>query len=383
MSDESFDVLIVGAGIVGLTQALASAEQRWRVAVIDRVKLTAECRDDFDSRVYAINHESQTLWTRLGVWPLLSRKTPYRQMQVWDQLGGGEIRFFAEEIAKTALGHIIEDHVIKAALIQKLKDYPNVHVFTEEKLTSLVPTEKGISLIGSRLFHAPLLIGADGAQSWVREQVGIALDAQPCGQTALVCTVRTEKPHENAARQAFTPTGPVALLPLFDPHTTSLVWSADSDYADTLLQMNDDDFSQALTTIFSDKLGRVVHVSARHPFVLTQRQAKAYVAPNVALIGDAAHTLHPLAGLGMNLGLGDVALLTEILGAPCQPSLSRLQRYETERKGESAALLATMRGLQQLFGGQNRSKAALRSFGLQLAHHFTPLKRFFMHQAGA
>lgn len=381
MSVKHFDAIIVGAGIVGLTQAIALAARHWNVALIDSKPISVNKNDDFDSRVYAINRSTKKFWEQLQVWPKLSRLTPYKSMQVWDALGGGELQFHAHEIAKWELGHIIEESVIKSALLEILNQQHHIHCFPEEMLTSLEFEKSRVRVSGSSEFDTPLLIGADGANSWVRQQAGIELTQQNCEQTAFVCTVTTEQPHENCARQAFLSTGPVALLPLQEPHKTSLVWSVDTGEAEKIAALNDPDFADALTEIFKEKFSRITEVTARLAFPLVQRQAKQFVRQNLALIGDAAHTLHPLAGLGMNLGLTDVEVLINTLQSPQRITLTQLQRYEAQQIGQSASLISALKTLQQLFAGENPAKASIRSLGLNLTNRIPPLKRFLMEQA--
>lgn len=378
-------VMIVGGGLVGLSMALALPRD-WRVMIVDKHHFTVKPITGFDSRVFAINPASQRLLQRVNAWPSIKRSQAFRHMTVWDQLAGGEIHFHAQELAKTELGYIIEQSQIHQALLEQLPTHDNIETFSNVSLQHIDITDNGVRVqADDQQWQADLLIAADGGQSWVRQQMQIDTNAWDYQQTAIVSTVRTERHHQNTAWQCFTDVGPLAFLPLASPQTCSIVWSCDHQQANTLLAMSDEDFKQQLQQYFATRLGNIIDCSPRLSFPLRMQHVKQYVKPAVALIGDAAHSIHPLAGQGLNLGFADVNALADILIAAQAAGKNIgdhrvLKRYHRSRLGKNWSMIAAMEMFKRLFGQVPAPLQRARSAGLDFTNKFAPLKHWFMQQ---
>jgi 2-octaprenylphenol hydroxylase len=390
MNLEHYDVIIVGGGMVGASLACALADSTLSIAVVEGQEPLMDWPDDaYDIRVSAITRASQQLFQRLGAWQSMValRVAPYEQMYVWDATGGGHIQFDAAELGEPDLGHIIENRVISRALVQRARAHDNVHYRCPAQPARLALRGQAAQLQladGSRL-QAPLLVGADGGRSWVRQQAGIELDVTHYEQTALVTTVKTARHHAHTAWQRFLPTGPLAFLPLTDGYS-SIVWSTSAAEAERLLGLSEAEFKQELAEAFEQRLGEITELGERALFPLQGRHARHYVKPHLALVGDAAHTIHPLAGQGVNLGLADVAALAcEVLAAhrAHKPigSLKTLRRYERSRRGDNLLMLESMGAFKRLFSNANPGLSTLRNLGLDLVDRAGPLKHFFAARA--
>lgn len=390
-----FDMAIVGAGLVGATLALALGRQGHRVALLDGGDLQGTWQaSDIDARVSAITPVSQQLLTTLGVWPGIVRRrlSPYGHMSVWDGEGTGHIDFSAAEVGCEVLGHIIENGVIRDALLDALGECDHVTLMSSARVTSLSGMEqhlRRLTLEDGRTLEASLVVGADGANSRIRALAELGHREYATGQRAVVATVWHQHDHEATARQRFMSTGPLAFLPLsIDGHqkTSSIVWSADTEFADELMAMTDEAFMRALERDFEHRLGRVERVSRRHDFPLIQRHAKRYVDDGVALVGDAAHNLHPLAGQGVNLGLMDVAVLAEELGragrrgAPLG-DVRILSRYARRRRGDNTVMLMAMDAFRIGFGVTWPLVRVLRNQGLTTTGRWPWARRLLIEQA--
>ena len=396
-SEFAEQVIVVGGGLVGATLALLLGEAGIAVRVLE----TRERPLDADAvgkgppaaRVSALTPVSERLLHNLGVWPAIvgRRATPYTGMQVWEAEGSGEIRFHADEVGVASLGYIVENGVVLAALEARLQALSTVRIDYGVRLAALQGPASGRRLIlgDGRRLQAPLVIAADGARSQLRELAEIAVRERDTGQAALVTTVRCERPHGGIARQVFRGDGPLAFLPLTvegDAHYCSIVWSTAPDEAARLAALPDEALARALGEAFEQRLGGVTVTGATARFPLTQRHAAHYVEPGLALIGDAAHTIHPLAGQGVNLGLMDAAVLAEELieargrGAGLG-DVRILSRYERRRRGDNGLMLALMDGFRLLFGARTPALRLLRNVGLSGADRLVPVKRLMMRQA--
>jgi 2-octaprenylphenol hydroxylase len=402
MSGPEFDVVIVGGGIAGAALARALLGSGLRLALVEAKPLSAgglpapaPVRNpaDFDPRVSAITPASQTLLRQLGAWPLLekTRICPYRTMQVWDADGTGHIDFDAAEVDAPLLGHIIENRLLTGALLADLERAPELTLMSPAKLAELElgAGEVGIKLEDGREITGKLLVAADGALSPVRRLAGFQTREWDYGHHALVATVQIERPHAGCAYQRFLDTGPLAFLPLpqvDDRHYCSIVWSAESARAEALAALGDDDFCRTLAEALEHRLGAVLVSSPRFSFPLRQRHATRYVKPGVALIGDAAHTIHPLAGQGINLGLQDVSVLSAEVAAAARRGghpgdIEVLQRYQRRRRGENLLMMAAMDGFKRLFGERRLPVRWLRNQGMQWVSRSGPLKQQLMRHA--
>lgn len=386
-TDTDYDVVIVGAGIVGATLACALAASRLRIAMVEHELPAPAPTGDYDLRVSAITPGSRVILGGVGAWAGIAqqRVCPVEQMHVWDAGGTGTIHFDSADIGEPQLAYIIENNAIRAALIERIGHCSNVQLCCPRDVDTVdvADTRVELRLTDGTQISARVVIGADGSRSRVRQQAGIDLTAWGYAQQGIVATVATEQPHANTAWQRFLSTGPLAFLPLADGQC-SIVWSVDSEQADTLLAYDDGQFLEALATAFGDRLGAVVATSARAAFPLQRAHAKRYVDSRIALIGDAAHTVHPLAGQGVNLGLLDAAVLTEVLldaDGRDIGSLQILRRYERWRKGDNLAMLVVTDGLKRLFGNSMAAVAQVRNLGLDVTDSARPVKNLFMRRA--
>lgn len=390
-----FDIIIVGAGLVGLTFACALRDSSLTVAIVDGKEgiVKAPPLNHYSTRVSAITRASQSIFTNLQVWSAMqaARISAYTKMCVWET-DNTPLWFDCAQLTSIPieenLGHIIENEVMQAALIDKLKDCVNVTWICPVKPTQLSYLEHTIKLGLDNVAEitGKLLVGADGAHSWVRQQTAIADTSWDYDHHALITNVQTELAHEHTAWQCFLPSGPVAFLPLANAHSCSIVWSSPPEYAKKLSELPVDEFQQELAKAFDYRLGSVYLLGERTVIPLRMRHAQQYVKPKVALIGDAAHTLHPLAGQGVNLGLLDAASLAEvILAAHDQQkdigALLLLRRYERWRKGHNLAMIAAMEGLKRIFASERVMIKLLRRTGMQWLDHLPPAKRLLMSYA--
>lgn len=383
-----YDIIIAGAGMVGATLACALTTTPLRIAVIEaRPPALQWPADSIDCRVSAISIASQQILTQLGVWPQLQQYgvSPFRNMVVWDANGSGSIQFDSADIGASCLGHIIENRAIQAALFQQLQRTGTVDILCPQRITALSTAREAITvqLDEQQTLTARLLVGADGGRSTVRQLAGIATRGWPYQQQAIVATVSTEQPHQATAWQRFTDHGPLAFLPLANGQS-SIVWSTTPAHAEQLLGEDDATFCTMLGQAFDYRLGRITDSSQRAVFPLHCQHATHYIKPRLALIGDAAHTIHPLAGQGVNLGLLDAAVLADVLlqaGHKEPGSITLLRRYERWRKGDNLLTLATMDGFKRLYGNQTTPLPWLRNTGMTLLNAMPPLKRQLMRQA--
>jgi 2-octaprenylphenol hydroxylase len=387
---ERYDVVIVGGGMVGAALACALGDGPLSVAVIERGTL-AGCRpgDEPDLRVSAITPASRNLFDAVGAWRAMTgwRVGPYTDMHVWDSVGGGAIHFDCADLGEAALGWIIENRVIQHALLTRAVAFDNVTLLEAAALTGadFRPGAVSLALEDGRLLQAALLVGADGARSRIGALAGIDAIGWDYDQHALVCTVATEHPHAATAWQRFLPTGPVAFLPLHDGRC-SIVWSTTPEEAARLRNLPEAEFEQALADALEYRLGSVRLMSNRAAFPLRLQHARRYVGPRVALVGDAAHTIHPLAGQGVNLGLMDAAALAECLLDGARRgrdpgSMTALRRYERWRKGHNVLVQGAMDALKRLFGSNLAPIRLARDIGLRVTDRATPVKNELARRA--
>jgi 2-polyprenylphenol 6-hydroxylase len=386
----NYDLLVVGGGMVGAAFALACSGKGLRIGVVEaRPPRRAWPAGEVDLRVSALSRASERMLARLGAWERIGDlgASAYRQMRVWDAIGGGSIHFDSADLGEPDLGHIVENRVIQLALWERLESLPDLTLICPAAIAELERTADGpvLLLADGRRLGARLLVAADGRDSLIRELAGIPTQGWDYDQRAIVATVVTAQWHQETAWQRFLPTGPLAFLPLRDGRC-SIVWSASGSRADALLALDDAAFGQALTDAVERRLGQVRVDGPRASVALRLQHAQRYVEPGLALIGDAAHAIHPLAGQGVNLGLLDAAELVaalELALARGRDLASRwtLRRYERARRGDNLAMLAAMDGFKRLFGNDIAPVAALRSWGLDLTDRAVPLKRRFMDRA--
>jgi len=389
------DLIIVGAGMVGSALALALKDSGLNILLLDGGPLQVKPFDPqtpFEPRVSALSMASQRILERLGAWEgiLARRASPYAEMQVWDGSGTGNIHFSAASVHAELLGHIVENRVIQDALLEQLLA-SGVQVLGEARLEALRRNAEGwqLKLADGRELQTPLLIAADGANSAVRRLAGCATREWDYLHHALVTSVRCAKPHQRTAWQRFTDDGPLAFLPLQrdgDQHWCSIVWSCTPQHAEQLMALDDAAFAAELGKAFEKRLGQVLQVDPRMCIPLRQRHAKRYVEEGLALIGDAAHTIHPLAGQGVNLGFLDAAMLAEVLLHALQRGERLadervLSRFERRRMPHNLAMMAAMESFERLFQATPPALRWLRNAGLSLVNGLPEAKALFVRQA--
>ncbi len=390
MTTTQYDIVIAGGGMVGACLACALGNSPFRIAIVEgRAPEDARREDEVDSRVSAITRASQRIFSSFGAWQGMvdRRVSPFREMRVWDAAGAGAIHFDSADIAEDTLGHIVENRVIQAALWERMRGFDNVEPVCGATVSSLV-FDTGAVQVGmsdGRTINAKLVVAADGADSRVRSLAGIATYGWSYDQKAVVATVKTELPHRETAWQRFLPDGPLAFLPLKDG-SCSIVWSTAPEHADQLVRLDEADFLTQLQFAFGNVLGRMEHAGPRLALPLRLQHATEYVRPRLALVGDAAHTIHPLAGQGVNLGLLDAATLAEVLLDACAAkrgigAYHVLRRYERWRKGDNLIMMAAMDGFKRLFGSHIPPVQWARNLGLGLTDAMPAAKRFIMRHA--
>lgn len=386
-----YDVLILGGGVVGLALAGALARAGLKLAVLDREPIEAGWDEGTrDLRVTAVTRASQNLFRNVGAWDEMRalRISPYERMTVWDAAGAGELCFDAAELAEPDLGHIVENRVLRLGLYRALQRSGHVDWLCPAAGERLELDADWVRLTvdDGRTLKAKLIVGADGARSWLREAAGIGHDERDYGHHALVANIRTEKAHESTAWQRFLPEGVLAFLPLTDPRLCSIVWSTTPERVAELKALDAAGFHRELAYAFDWRLGQVSVEGPRASFPLVRRHTERYVAPRLALAGDAAHTIHPLAGQGVNLGLMDAACLAEVVlkahaAGKDVGELAALRPYERWRRGENAATLLAMDGFKALFGNPLFPVRLARNIGLGLFDRLTPLKHAAVRRA--
>jgi len=387
--NKTFDVVIVGAGVTGLAVAalLAQGPQggRLRLTVIDAAARPAfSTDDDVALRVSAIAMGSAALLGSVGAWEFVrgSRACAYDHMRVWDESDHADssaaLKFDAAEFAVPQLGFIVENVLLQQALLNVLEN-SDVELVFDAPISSLQHEGQKCSVeIDGRSFGADLIIGADGARSFVRKSVAISTRDWPYGQSAIVTHLNPEKPHQNTAWQRFLRDGPLGMLPLSDGRI-SVVWSTTESTAERALAASDEELGEMLSEASDYVLGALTVAGPRGAFPLCARHAEKYVLPGIALIGDAAHAVHPLAGQGANLGLQDAVVLAQVISTALANDeypgdRPVLRRYERERKGENAQMMHLMTGLNRLFATDSMLVRELRATGMRLFNNSGPLR---------
>lgn len=395
---ELLDVVIVGGGLVGGLTALLLAQGGVQATVLDAAPVLDQEKTlaVMNPRVLALSQATIHLLKTVDVWNDLARQMPYSGMQVWNKNGYGEINFghASEQQPQSdqALGSMVEPSVLNVAIqqkmLQQLDDYR-----TQVKVIRIEQISQGwsIQLADGTTLKTKLLIGADGANSFVREQAYIDLDVLDYKQAAISCAIKTTQPNQYVARQIFLPTGPLAYLPMAsldsqeNGYWQSIVWTLPDDYADEYSALNDQDFMRLLTQESLHMLGEVVEVRSRAQFPLKARAAQRYVKSGLALIGDAAHVIHPLAGQGVNIGCLDAAVLCDVLLHDLKRGVwaneQTLLRYEHQRKGQNDAMMHSMSAIGWLESAELFPFVWARNFGLKQVEQLNWFKDRFMRQA--
>lgn len=383
----SKQMIIVGSGISGLVLALELAQAGFSLALLDSREENQPSENPI--RVSALNLHTRSVLEKLGIWSNIpfSQIGQVEKMQVWDSKGHGQIRF-SQPVEKEPLAFIVPNILLRNALLSAIGQFPHITYTPSVKGEKLVVTAQDIRLLTQQgeQYSGELLIGADGANSWVRSASSIAVWRKPYGQKALIGWLDTEKAHDNTAYQVFLPTGPLAFLPDALPHRGSFVWSIDNHQADRFLYLEESAFSAEISRLLSPYLGQVTLHSERAAFALNRQQAHHYIQERLALIGDAAHTLHPLAGQGLNLGIADADYLAQLLikarnGDKPFSDRALLKKYQCRRKAVNLSMLLGIEAFHKTFTSQRSWISRARSAALNQANQFSFLKQLFIKQA--
>ncbi len=387
MRFEQYDIAVVGGGMVGGALACTFARTPLRVVVIDRDEPQPFRPEHHDLRVSAITLRSQRILQAVGVWDTIARHRicPFRRMRVWELDDGADAVFDSAQIAQPALGYIVENSVIQRALFERARDCDNIDWVSPATPKSIDLQRKQLILDDGRRLQTRLVIGADGARSKIRELAGIACDTFDYHQHALVATVNTCLPQQDITWQRHAESGPQAFLPLTG-NRGSIVWYHTPEEVQRLLAMDEAQFCEALMRAFPASLGGIESVTGRASFPIVRLHAKRYVSGHVALIGDAAHVIHPHLGQGANLGFYDAAALAKVILDAVDAGRDfacflNLRRYERWRKGHNLALIYFAEGVYHAFAHQQPPLRVLRNAMLGIAGRFSPANRLCMYLA--
>jgi 2-octaprenylphenol hydroxylase len=378
------EVLIVGGGIVGLSAAVAMSQRGFRVIVLDKDNLKIPIVQP-TKRVYALNSASLNLLKYLKVWQHLdtSEMSPYRQMHIWDAANHATLDFHARALGTSELGFILEEDALKTALLKQC-NHDQVHLFPKTAIQTFKETNDAVIVhTMEHTFSTSLLFITDGANSSSRQKLNIPMTTWPYHQHAIVTTIQTETPHQETAYQVFTQDGSLACLPLNHPNQCSIVWSTSPTKAGAYLALTEDAFEMTLTSTFEGKLGACRLISSRQCFPLHMRHTQKYHGQRWILMGDAAHTIHPLAGLGLNLGLADLKtwLTLSHENKHVLYTSKQLGAYQRARKNETWKVITLMEALKMTFANPISWVQCIRGFGINTINHLPPLKRLFMAYA--
>ncbi|MBC2835955.1 UbiH/UbiF/VisC/COQ6 family ubiquinone biosynthesis hydroxylase [Paragemmobacter straminiformis] len=388
------DILIAGGGLNGPALALALANGGLSVTVVDARPAPARAEAGFDGRAYALAIASRRLLQGIGIWPLVGDKAqPIHQIKASDGLAGqGPAPFFltfdAAEIEEGPMGFLLEDRHLYAAFLSAMQAHPKITLLSGQTVTGQSVDASGvtITLNSGQTLRGRLLVGCDGRGSGTATRAGIKRIGWGYGQTALVTAISHEKDHHGIAHQFFMPEGPLAILPLAGGHHSSIVWSETEQNAKAIQALSDADYLAALRPRFGDFLGPIELAGDRFTYPLSLSLAETFIAPRVALVGDAAHGVHPIAGQGLNLGLRDVGALAQVVIEAARRgedigSATTLDAYQRWRRFDSTALALGMDTVNRIFSNDNPILRAGRDLGLGLVNRIPALRRGFIRQA--
>jgi len=391
-----YDIIIVGGGMVGLSVAAGLAEN-YKIALVDSSELSSVIPKKIGIRVSAITRGSENWLKQLNAWQQIpeERLSSYRQMKVWDAQGKGELSFSAQQVAEPNLGHIVENAVIQAGLLKAISamiDNGQITLITHQKIEKLLIDKDDARIVfedeskPNNSLSSKLIIAADGANSWVRNYLSFPMNIEPYQQSALVALIESENSHQRTAWQRFLPSGPLAFLPMKAQNLHSIVWSLDENLIEQQLSSPKDVFESALEEAIQHKFGSLKLVSDRAVFPLIARHANSYTQHRVVLVGDAAHSIHPLAGQGVNLGFKDAKALVDCIkkgfAESSDPGAKRyLRQYQRLRMGDNLQVQKSMSIIKQGFANEQKLISYLRNMGMDLIDNEPSLKKTMIKTA--
>lgn len=400
-----FDLIIIGGGLVGASLACALSDSSLRIAIIEAFPFKSddsEYQPAFDARSVALSYTSKQVFEGIGLWPSINKLgvAAIKKIHISDRGHAGITRLNADDENVDALGYVVETRVIGKALFDRLNKQKNVTLIAPAKLKNFdlnaecasadIEITDSNNLVESRTLTAKLLVAADGGDSVVRRLSGVRIKQRNYEQSAVIANIATDQPHNNQAFERFTDSGPLALLPMAatddEKNRYSLVWTINNSEQEEMMHWDDETFLLKLKQRFGERAGQFIQVSKRHVYPLSLMRAKEHVRERLAIIGNAAHTLHPVAGQGFNLGLRDVAALSQVIIDASREnkdigSLTTLQTYADWRKRDHIQTAMATDGLVRLFSNNFLPLAALRNLGLLVVDLVPPLKKVFARHA--
>lgn len=377
------DIIIVGGGLTGGTLAYALAEKGIEIAIIDQVDPYKPLISD--GRSFALSRSSYNVFTKLGMWP--SKVTPITSIYTSDGLLPQWVEYHEQDVKGGPLGYVVDSALLKTKILKKILSSKRIKLYAPTSVARFERTEAYTHIEtseGNRV-QAPLCIAADGKFSTIRQWAEIPLIEWSYNQVAIVCNMAHTLPHENWAFEHFLPSGPLAFVPRLG-NESGLVWSIERDKAEVLLNLSEEEFGEEVQAVFGSSLGTLTLSSQRKSYPLSVSLPKRLIDNRLALVGDAAHIFHPVAGQGLNVGLRDVAALAEILTEAFSlgldlGSLTLLNRYQKARRTDIISMTLLTDGLVRVFSNQSRLLAYARSLGFGLAKHCPPLKKIMIRHA--
>lgn len=391
LSSKQWDVVVVGGGMVGATTALDFAQNGFSVLLLEKQQPVLEWSESrpYQARVSALTRASENIFKSLGVWQGIEKRRlhAFTDMHVWEDVSEAEVHFSAAEISEKNLGFVVENEVIVASLWEKILEYKNIQPIFSEKIIKIDLKQNNANLTfeSGLTLTTKLLVAADGAFSSTRDLVGIKTIEHDYQQCAIVGCVKTELSNQNTCWQRYQNTGPFAYLSM-ENNVSSIAWYLPVEKMQWALDLSETAFKEELEKASGLKLGKVEDVYQKSGFPLVRRHAEAYVKPHFALVGDAAHTVHPQAGQGVNLGLLDAVALVQVVSEERQNTDKDwgrkfvLRRYERWRKGDNVIVQRAMEGFDWLFKQDNASKNTLRSSFISFGNNLKLVKKWLMIQ---
>lgn len=385
---QNVDTIIIGGGLVGMTLALSLAAHGLEVAVVDAADLSVTLAPQFDGRASAIASASARLYEAIGLWPALEKVAePIREIRVTDGQSPLFLHFDSAQLGDRPLGFMLENRQLRYGLLEAGHAAQGVHIYAPDRMVELTRDVARVQIVlgSGQTLRAPLLVAADGRRSVLREQMGIRIAQWSYAQSGIVTTVQHAQPHGQVAHERFLPDGPFAILPLPD-NRSSIVWTVPERHAAAILGLSDRAFLAEIEKRFGDFLGDLTLAAPRWSYPLAFHHAERYIDDRFAMVGDAAHGIHPIAGQGLNMGLRDVAAFTQVIVESARLGLDIgagdvLARYQRWRRPDNAMVCAVTDGLNRLFSNELKTVTLARRLGLAAVNKVAPLRGFFMREA--